>query len=179
MKALIPQTVTELVREYILALHRVNEGPYSEQAWERLHERREEFASHPAVWYLGEGCSREAYGVFCEDQVQRVLKIETTPYIGSNARERALWDMLKDTQWAKYFFGLYDESYEYPYLIVQDKAETKGSLKDERLFYMKAEELELRLKSQRVHLADVRYSANGVIVDGDVKLFDYGHCRIK
>jgi len=179
MKSYIPHSVMEVLLPYISALSVVDKGPYSREAWEQVADTRYDFEGNRHVWFLAAGCSREAYGVECEDGEHRVIKIETLPAIGSNKRERFLWDMVKDTEWARHFFGLYEESYKHPEIIVQDMAKTKGSLKDERLFYMKAEELELKLKSQRIHLADMRYSANGVIVGGEVKLFDYGHCRIK
>lgn len=178
MKAHIPKSVLDKLDRYHTSYSKLSESR-TRDCWLEFHDRLKEFEESPDLWFLGEGCSRRAYSVVCEDGKSRVIKLEYNS-IPANNRERLVWDRIKDTGFRNNFFALYDESYLYQSVIVQELAKVPlDSALHQDKFYEAVEVLEHELLIKaKVLLGDVRYEANAIWCDNKVKVFDYGHFKV-
>lgn len=178
MKAHLPKSILEKLERYHTSYSKLSESR-TRSCWVEFHDRIRELDDAHELWFLGKGCSRKAYSVVCEDGKSRVIKLEYNSITANNC-ERLVWDRIKDTSFRDNFFALYDESYLYDSIIVQELATVpRDSVLHQDRFYEAVEVLENELLIKaKVLLEDVRYEANAIWCDNKVKVFDYGHFKV-
>lgn len=143
---------------------------------EKLEEAEDSFQSDPAVWFLGSGCSRQAWSVSLPSDELLVFKFETEGVPGCNEKEKAVWERVKGTEFEQHFARVHDVQ---GILMIQEFIHVNRKPSLDGIFYRESEILAEKLAKVGIIVQDDRNEKNATILPNrGVVYFDYGHFKI-